>query len=59
MDDGSTGDEGRDLGSVSLADAAEIAQKHGVELDVDGPRREEWDKIGTPKRSLGNRLLGG
>ena len=58
LEDGSTGDEGRDLGWMSLADAAEIAQKHEVELDVDGPTREEWDKIGTTRRSFITRLLG-
>ncbi len=58
LDDGSTGDEGRDLGWMSLADAAEIARKHDVELDVDGPTREEWDKLGAPRRSFLTRLLG-
>jgi hypothetical protein len=38
MDDGSTGDEGRDLGFITLAKAAEIAREHDAELDIDGPR---------------------
>jgi hypothetical protein len=58
LDDGSTGDEGLDLGWMSLADAAQVARTHGVELDVDGPTRKEWDKLGTPKRSFVSRLLG-
>jgi hypothetical protein len=42
VDDGSTGDEGRDLGFITLAAAARIAREHDAELDVDGPTREEW-----------------
>ena len=56
LDDGSTGDEGRDLGFIKLARAAKIAAKHDAELDVDGPTREEWDRM--PRRSLKDRLLG-
>jgi hypothetical protein len=57
LDDGSTGDEGRDLGFVTLAAASRVAAEHGVELDVDGARREEWDEEPT-SRSLLSRLLG-
>jgi hypothetical protein len=57
-DDGSTGDEGLDLGWISLAAAAEVAREHGAELDVDGPSREDWDALGEPPRpSLLSRLL--
>jgi hypothetical protein len=56
LDDGSTGDEGRDLGFITLAEAANLAQDHAAELDVDGPTREEWNR--PPKRSFVNRLLG-
>jgi hypothetical protein len=57
LDDCSTGDEGRDLGFITLAAAARVAAEHGVELDVDGARREEWDEEPT-SRSLLSRLLG-
>ena len=43
LDDGSTGDEGRDLGFITLTAAVEIARRHGIEVDIDGPTREEWD----------------
>jgi hypothetical protein len=56
LDDGSTGDEGRDLGFITLARASEIAREHGAELDVDGPTRQEWDR--TEPRSFLDRLLG-
>jgi hypothetical protein len=56
LDDGSTGDEGRDLGFVKLARAAKIAEEYDAELDVDGPTREEWAR--TPRRSFAERLLG-
>jgi hypothetical protein len=56
LDDDSTGDEGRDLGWITLREAAEIARSHGTEVDVDGPTREEWDA--PPRRSLFDRLLG-
>ena len=56
LDDGSTGDEGRDLGFIALKEAAEIARRHEAELDVDGPTREEWDA--PPRRSFMDRLLG-
>jgi hypothetical protein len=39
----STGDEGRDLGFITLTAAAEIAKRQGAELDIDGPTREVWD----------------
>lgn len=54
-----TGDEGRDLGFITLAAAAGIAREHDAELDVDGPAREEWDEITEPpRRSFLSRLLG-
>jgi hypothetical protein len=59
LDDGSTGDEGRDLGFITLAATAEIARKHDAELDADGPTREEWEITEPPRRSFFNRLLGG
>jgi hypothetical protein len=43
LDDGSAGDEGRELGFIALRDAAQVARQHGAELDIDGPTREEWD----------------
>jgi hypothetical protein len=52
LDDGSTGDEGRDLGFITLAAAAGIAREHDAERDVDGPTREEWDEIREPPRAL-------
>jgi hypothetical protein len=55
LDDGSTGDEGRDLGFITLAEAAKIAKEHDVELDVDGPTREQWDR--PARRSFVDRLL--
>ena len=56
LDDGSTDDEGQDLGFIALREAAEIARRHEAELDVDGPTREEWDV--PPRRSFMDRLLG-
>ena len=56
LDDGSTGDEGRDLGWITLREAAEIARSHEAEFDVDGPTREEWDALIRP--SFLDRLLG-
>ena len=50
--------EGRDLGFITLTEAAEIAREHGIDLDVDGPSREEWEKAGQPQRSFLSRLLG-
>ena len=50
--------EGRELGFITLTEAAEIAREHGVDLDVDGPSRKEWEKAGQPKRSFLSRLLG-
>ena len=59
LDDGSTGDEGRDLGFITLAAAADVAREHSADLDVDGPTRDEWDEISdTEPRSLFKRLLG-
>jgi len=57
LDDGSTGDEGRELGFITLTEAATIAAEHDAELDVDGPTREEWDRR-SPHRSFLSRLLG-
>jgi hypothetical protein len=45
LDDGSTGDDGSELGFITLARAREIAKEHGVELDVDGPAEEEWEAL--------------
>jgi len=56
--DGSTGDEGRELGWITLAAAAEIAREQGAELDVDGPSREEWEAGFERRRSLLGRLFG-
>ena len=55
LDDGSTDDEGRDLGFLTLAKAAKLAHEHDAELDIDGPTREQWDR--APRRSLLDRLL--
>ena len=57
LDDGSTGDEGRDLGFITLTEASRIASEHAAEVDVDGPTREEWDAPPS-RRSLLDRLLG-
>jgi hypothetical protein len=57
LDDGSTGDEGRDLGFITLAQAEQIAGEHSAELDVDGPSRDEWDAEPVRRSFLG-RLLG-
>jgi len=49
----------QDLGFITLAKAAEIARENGVELDVDGPTRQEWDELtAPPRRSFLHRLLG-
>jgi hypothetical protein len=59
LDDDAPEDEGEDLGFITLSRAAEIARDKGVELDVDGPTREEWDELAAPpRRSFLNRLLG-
>jgi hypothetical protein len=59
LDDGSTGDEGRDLGWITLEEAARIARSHHAELDVDGPTREEWEALDAPpRRSFLDRLFG-
>jgi hypothetical protein len=42
LDDGSTGDEGRDLGFITLAAAAGIAREHDAELDVMARRARNW-----------------
>ena len=57
LDDGSTGDEGRELGFITLAEAARIASEHAAGLDVDGPTRDEWDAAPVRRSFLG-RLLG-
>ena len=51
-------DEGQDLGFITLTEAAGIAREHGVELDVDGPTRDEWDKPDDEPRSFFARLFG-
>ena len=56
LDDGSTGDEGRNLGLITLARAAKIAAEHDAELDVDGPTPAQWDE--SPRRSFLARLVG-
>jgi hypothetical protein len=59
LDDDPPESEGRELGFITLAEAAEIAREHGVGLDVDGPTREDWEKTTTqPSRSFLSRLLG-
>jgi hypothetical protein len=45
-DDEAAEGEEVDLGFVTLTRALEIAAAHGVNLDVDGPTREEWDAAG-------------
>jgi hypothetical protein len=57
-DDDPPESEGRELGFITLAEAAEIAREQGVELDVDGPTRAEWEKATGPQRSFLGRLLG-
>jgi hypothetical protein len=56
LDDDASEDEDQDLGFITLARAVEIARENGVELDVDGPTRKEWDA--PPRRSLLDRLFG-
>jgi hypothetical protein len=59
LDDCSTGDEGRDLGFITLTAAADVAREHSAELDVDGPTRDEWDEMSdVAPPSLFKRLLG-
>lgn len=58
LDDDPPESEGRELGFITLAEANEIARKHGVELDVDGLTRKEWEKAMRPHRSFLGRLLG-
>jgi len=45
LDDDASEDKEQDLGFITLAEAARIARENGVELDVDGPSREEWDRL--------------
>ncbi len=59
LDDDAPESEGRELGFITLAEAAEIARQHEVDLDVDGPTREDWERATQPKRSFLSRLLGG
>jgi len=42
-DDDATEGEETDLGVVTLTRAREIAAAHGVDVDIDGPTREEWE----------------
>jgi hypothetical protein len=58
LDDDPPESEGRELGFITLAKAAEIAREHGVDLDVDGPSRKDWEEAGEPRRSLLSRLFG-
>jgi hypothetical protein len=58
LDDDPPDSEGRELGFITLTEAAEIAREHGVELDVDGPSREDWEKAGELRGSFLSRLLG-
>lgn len=58
LDDDPPESEGRELGFITLTEAAEIAREHGVELDVDGPTREDWERAAEPGRSFLSRLLG-
>jgi hypothetical protein len=58
LDDDPPESEGKELGFITLGEAGEIAREHGVELDVDGPTREEWERAGEPRRSFLRRLLG-
>ena len=60
LDDGSTGDEGRELGFITFTEAARVASEHVAELDVDGPTRDEWDAADAApvRRSFLGRLLG-
>jgi hypothetical protein len=59
LDDDASEDEEQDLGFMTFAKAAEIARENGVEVDGDGPTREEWDGLhALPRRSLLKRLFG-
>jgi hypothetical protein len=58
LDDDPPDFEGRELGFITLAEAAKIAREHGADLDVDGPTRKEWEKATQPSRSFLSRLLG-
>jgi hypothetical protein len=57
LDDGSTGDEGRELGWMTLAAASQVAREHGAQLDVDGPSRDEWDAAAGGRASPFRRLF--
>jgi hypothetical protein len=58
LDDDPPESEGRELGFITLTQAAQVAREHGVELDVDGPTRENWERATPPTRSFLSRLLG-
>jgi hypothetical protein len=58
LDDDPPESEGRELGFITLTEAVAIGRKHGVEVDVDGPTREDWEKATQPRRSFLSRLLG-
>lgn len=58
LDDDPPESEGSELGFITLAEAAKVAQEHEAELDVDGPSRKEWERLGSPRRSLFDRILG-
>jgi hypothetical protein len=58
LDDDPPESEGRELGFITLTEAAELARQYGVDLGVDGPSRKDWEKAGEPRRSSLSRLLG-
>jgi hypothetical protein len=58
LDDDPPESEGRELGFITLAEAAEIARQHEVDLDVGGPTRQDWERATQPKGSFLSRLLG-
>jgi hypothetical protein len=43
LDDGSTGDDGRYLGFITLTEATQTANDHDANVDIEGPTRAEWD----------------
>lgn len=49
-DDGSTGEEGRDLGWMTLATARAVARDYGASLDVDGPARWQGRGISIARK---------
>jgi hypothetical protein len=57
LDDDASEEDEQDLGFITLTEATRIARENGVELDVDGPTRAEWDKLDAPRRSFLDRLF--